>query len=433
MKVFSSFPAFWLMIAITLEIGFQTWWNKQWGDYASPVVMFLAGVATCFIAYKMIAFKKESIPTDLQKENQLRKSLVIISVFIIGVIWIGWEYQSIIDKFPVNADGTGSDVIPSLELYVKRFLAGEYPYQPLVFDGWTVMPTYFPMMWMPYSFSEILNIDYRWTAYLVFLIPLLIFQLQMRKQKISLVEIAIKCIFPFVILYLYIYHFDHLMGYGVELMPIGLYFLLLLSLKSKRPLLIALPIVFVLLSRYAFTFWLPVYLLTIWIDRGFKQVFQVSIYVLMGVLALYVVPFLSKDWDIFFEGLAYYGKTAETAWQWTRGDDRPIILITGLSQAIFFYDFVDGDLLQRLKVNRMVHISLCLLTAIALFYFYFKNRNKGLNVAIYLMIGLKLYLVVFYGFFYVPFRYLFQLPMLLTIPILYQIPLFTKENWTWGK
>ena len=428
MNIFKSYPVFWLILAVTLEIGFQTWWNKQWGDYISPTVMFLSGVLTCLVAYRMVAFKKEPVKIDINSDHEKWKSLVIISVFLAGAIWIGLEYVKIQEKFIVYENGTGSDVIPSLILYVKRFLAGEYPYQPLVFDGWTVMPTYFPMMWMPYSFSEILNIDYRWTAYLVFLIPLFGLQWRMRKHDLSLLEIGFKAFIPFVFIYLYMYHFDHLMGYGVELMPIGLYFFLVLSLKWKNPFWIALPIVFVLLSRYAFTFWLPVYLLTIWIERGFKPVFKISVLVLVGILGLYVIPFLSKDWDIFFEGLAYYGKTAETAWAWDRGDGRPLILITGLSHAIYFYDFFDGDLLDRLKINRMFHISICFITALGLFFNYWKNRNKGLNLTIYLLIGLKLYLVVFYSFFYVPFRYLFQLPMLLTIPIIYNIPLFRKND-----
>ncbi|MEM6965623.1 MAG: hypothetical protein AAF573_12705 [Bacteroidota bacterium] len=427
MQFLKSYPSIWLLLAVFIEVGFQTWWNKQWGDYLSPTVMFLAGVMTCWVAYRMVAFKTEPIPLAKTAESVKRKSIVILTLFLLGTIWIGMEYATIQAKFPVKEDGTGSDVIPSLLLYVKRFLAGAYPYQPLEFDGWTVMPTYFPMMWMPYSFSEILNIDYRWTAYLVFLIPLFFLQWPMRKQDISILEIGFKVLLPFGFIYLYMYHFDHIMGYGVELMPVGLYFLLVLSLRAKHPILIAIPIVFVLLSRYAFTFWLPVYILTIWMERGFKEVFKVSVCVFVGVLLLYVIPFLSKDWDIFFEGLAYYGKTAETAWQWERGDGRPLILITGLSHAIYFYDFVEGELLERLRVNRIFHITMCLLTALGIFYIYWKKRNRGLNVALYLLIALKLYLVVFYSFFYVPFRYLFQLPMFLTIPILYHIALFRKQ------
>ena len=135
--------------------------------------------------------------------NLLPIFFVIISFFLIGTILIGWEYHQIQLEFPSQGDGTRSDVIPSLKIYVQRFLSGEYPYQPLVFNGWTVMPTYFPMMWLPYCFSEILEIDYRWTAYLFFLIPLFMLQWQLIKQDISLFEIGLKVALPFIFLFLY--------------------------------------------------------------------------------------------------------------------------------------------------------------------------------------------------------------------------------------
>ena len=331
MKIFRSNLVILLLFSVTLEIGLQTWWNKQWGDYASPTIMFLAGLATCWLVYRLIAFEKPSVPMTVNHKINVRKIIVIISFFLIGTILIGWEYHQIQLEFPSQGDGTRSDVIPSLKIYVQRFLSGEYPYQPLVFNGWTVMPTYFPMMWLPYCFSEILEIDYRWTAYLFFLIPLFMLQWQLIKQDISLFEIGLKVALPFIFLFLYVEHFPDVLGYGVELMPVGLYFILVLSMKWKKSYWVAFPIVLVLMSRYAFTFWLPVYLLTIWMERGFKDVFKVSLWVLGGVLVVYVIPFLSKNWDVFFEGLAYYGKTAETAWQWQREDGRPLILINGLT------------------------------------------------------------------------------------------------------
>ena len=164
-----------LLLSIFLELGFQTWWNKQWGDYASPIILLLAGLSTCYFAYHLLAFEKQTA-LDLSAKKLIPKNLIIVlSIFAIGVFIVGKYYASIHARFPIDPGGHGSDVIPSLYLYVKRFLAGEFPYQPLEFRGWTVMPTYFPMMWLPYCFSEILEIDYRWTAYFVFLIPLLIY------------------------------------------------------------------------------------------------------------------------------------------------------------------------------------------------------------------------------------------------------------------
>jgi len=232
-------------------------------------------------------------------------------------------------------------------------------------------------------------------------------------------------------LYVFMQHTEGAFGYGVELMPIGLYFLLTLVLDKKQTWLIAIPIILVLLSRYAFTFWLPVFLLMIWIEKGFLQVFKISVGVLAGVLILYVIPFLSQDWEIFTEGLKYYSKTAESVWRpahWQPKDETPTLLSGGLSHAIFFYDYVDGDVSDKLSANRLFHFLACGVTAILIFLGYWKNRKKGLNIPLYFLIALKFYLLVFYSFFYVPFKYLYQLPLLMTIPILYHIPLFKKYS-----
>ena len=419
------------LFSIFMELGLQTWWNKQWGDYASPVILLIAGLSTCYFAYRLLAFQKNSVLTnfsDSSKINFSKNLAVVISVFGIGAFFLGKYYAGIHTDFPVDPKGHGSDIIPSLQLYVKRFLAGEFAYQPLEFDGWTVLPTYFPMMWLPYCFSEILKIDYRWTAFIVFLIPMFIYCWKMAKTSISIPELGLKTALPFVMLYVLMIYLDTAFGYGVEMMPIGLYLLLTLSLMHRSAFIIALPIVCVLLSRYAFTFWLPVYMLILWTEKGFAKVFKVSLWVLAGVFVLYILPFLSKDPEIFTNGLKYYGKTAETAWGWQREDGRPIILIGGFSQAIFFYDFASGELLDKLRLNRLFHICICFVTALLIFWNYWRNRKKGLNIVIYLLITLKLYLVIFYGFFYVPFKYLYQLPLLLSLPLLYHLFLFRKNT-----
>lgn len=124
MKIFRSNLVILLLFSVTLEIGLQTWWNKQWGDYASPTIMFLAGLATCWLVYRLIAFEKPSVPMTVNHKINVRKIIVIISFFLIGTILIGWEYHQIQLEFPSQGDGTRSDVIPSLKIYVQRFLSG---------------------------------------------------------------------------------------------------------------------------------------------------------------------------------------------------------------------------------------------------------------------------------------------------------------------
>lgn len=412
----------------------QTFWQNKFGIYKSPVISILAGIAVTLAAFGLAGFKTPTVP--LNKSNQILSRLkwspvvkygLFLLAFVLLAYWVGNFMGNIFERTPVEAKI--SDIIPSLEMYVQRLLGGEVVYRPLPFEGYSVDPTYFPLLWAPYIFSELLQIDYRWTAYGVFLLAIFLYQMKLLRQDIPVFEILVKMSIPFVWLYLFTQFASGTLGMAVELLPVGFYLLLTLSVFNRRPWLMAIGILLCLLSRYAFTFWLPVYLLIYWIEYGFKNVFQVSFYVLLGVLGLYVIPFLSKDWMILKKGLDYYEKTAVGQWEtqpWQEPGAKPHHLVKGLSLAIYFYDYQKYTVPDRLSLNRKTHITVCAITALLLLLGYFYYRKKGLNTKMYLLIGLKLYLVIFYGFFYVPFSYLFQLPLFLSIPLLYNIPFLRK-------
>jgi hypothetical protein len=415
-----------LGVAVYWELGYQTFWQNYHGMYRSPAIWMASGLMVCLISFLLIGFKKkEEIINTREKPIIWLRSLVIFGLFLYGAIWCGIRLEPIFQEFPVDAKI--SDIIPSLEMYVQRLLGGETVYKPLPFEGYEVNPTYFPLLWAPYIFSEVLNIDYRWTAYGVFLLALFFYNLKLLKSETGLLEAAVKIFVPFYFIYQFILHAKGTFGMAVELLPIGFYLLLTLTIFHRNKYLMAIGILLCLLSRYAFTFWLPLYLLIYWIEKGFKNVFTVSMYVVAGVLLLYVLPFLSKDWTILTKGLDYYEKTAVGQWEtqpWQAPGDKPHHLTKGLSLAIHFYDKAEGEVSERLALNRKVHILACAIAAFLLGFGYFLFRKKGLNTKIYLIIGLKLYLTIFYGFFYVPFAYLFMLPLFMSLAILYNLPLF---------
>ncbi len=425
-----------LILGMVTELALQTFWQNKFGIYKSPVIWIIAGISVSLAAFGLVGFKQPTVPLNKGNQvlrrlnwNPMLKYLTFVLLFALGAYWCGNFLDNIFERIPVDAKL--SDIIPSLEMYVQRLLNGEQVYRPLPFDGYSVDPTYFPLLWAPYIFSDLLQIDYRWTAYGVFLIAIFLYQLKLLKQDIPIFEVLVKMSIPFVWLYVFTQFASGTLGMAVELLPIGFYLLLTLSIFNKRPWLMAIGILLCLLSRYAFTFWLPVYLLIYWIEYGFKNVFQVSFYVLLGVIGLYVLPFLSKDWMILKKGLDYYEKTAVGQWEtqpWQAEGAKPFHLIQGLSVAVYFYDYQKYTVPDRLSFNRKVHITVCGITAILLLLGYFFFRKKGLNTKIYLIIGLKLYLVIFYGFFYVPFSYLFKIPLFLSIPILYNIPFFSKKR-----
>ncbi|MEM9820629.1 MAG: hypothetical protein AAF985_06135 [Bacteroidota bacterium] len=419
-----------LFFGLYLEFGFLTFFKKSLGLYWSPVAWMLGGLLTCGAGFYLMRSGLNQLGSAEGKTRKFHQ-IIVLAIFTLGSLLCADILSGVFASYPV--DPKGSDIIPSLEFYVRRLLSGETVYKPLPFDGYEVNPTYFPLLWAPYIFSEVLHIDYRWTAYLVFLIALFLYHRRLWQQDLSLLEVILKAAIPFLLLVHYILEDRESLGFAVELLPIGFYFLLTLSVFHRSKWIMAIGILLCLLSRYAFTFWLPIYLLIFWIERGFKPVFQVSLSVLAGVLLLYVLPFLAKDWTIFTKGLAYYGKTAETQWirqKWQKPDARPHHLQQGLSYSIYFYDFIDGPVEKRLKLNRIVHISACALAAVIIFLLYLYYRKKELDHRLFLIIALKFYLLIFYGFFYVPFSYLFKLPTLLTLPILYHLKLSSKSSST---
>ncbi|MBL7775518.1 MAG: hypothetical protein JNK89_05915 [Saprospiraceae bacterium] len=417
-----------LFAGMFIELAMQTFWQNKLGMHQSPILWLVSGISVCMAAFALVGFKPTTSADNAIPGSKQRKWVVTAS-FLLGAIWCGVRLYHVFQRFPIDAKA--SDIVPSLQMYVQRFLAGEPVYQPLPFEGYQIDPTYFPMMWAPFSFSEILKIDYRWTAYAVFLIPIILYSIRLVKSNTPVFESAIKTLIPFVFLYDIAQNASGTLGLAVELLPVGFYLLLTLTIFHKNRYLMALGILLCLLSRYAFTFWLPLYLLIYWVENGFKNVFKVSLSLLAGVLLLYVLPFLSKDWTSLSKGLHSYSNTATAQWQtqaWQAPGAIPHHLSNGLSFAIYFYEYKPYELADRLLFNKKVHLAACISTAFLLGLGYFFFRKKGLNTRMYLLIGLKFYLLVFYGFFYVPFSYLFQLPLFLSIAILYHIPLTQRQE-----
>lgn len=414
-----------LIAAMVTELALQSYHFNEYGMYDNPIVSISSGLIVALCAFALAGFRKEEKLAWKPVLGAWAKYIIVGSVFVGGGYWCGNTLQAIFAAHPVDAEL--SDVIPSLELYVRRLLAGETVYRPLPFNGYSVDPTYLPLLWSPYIFSELLQIDYRWTAYTVFLIAIFCFHISLLKKGFPLLELLLKAAVPFVALHVLTLHRPFAFGVSVELLPVGFYLLLALSVFNRRPWFMALGILLCLLSRYAFTFWLPVYMLIYWSERGFKNVFRVSMYVFVGVLALYIIPFLSQDWTILSKGLDYYKKTAVGQWQtqpWQAPGTPPTHLSNGLSMAMHFYTIKEYTVEDRLLYNRKVHMAACAAVALLLLLGYFLMRKRGLNVRIYLLVGLKFYLVIFYGFFYVPFSYLYLLPLFMTLPLIYHIPLF---------
>ena len=144
---------------------------------------------------------------------------------------------------------------------------------------------------------------------------------------------------------------------------------------------------------------------------------------------IYIIPFLSQDWDLVANGLKYYETTAIRQWKiqaWQSPGEKPYHLFHGLSFSGWFYDNIEGDALSKMSAARTVHgiVSFAAAIILGLAYLAMKKFRPTWNVRLFLLVGLKFYLLIFYGFIYVPFVYLFMLPLFISLPIIYEIPLW---------
>ena len=411
-----------LIIIILIELGLQTIWLQDLNNFITPLIYLSLAVLYLFFGFKLsestysYSYPKNKIIFDI-------KYIHLFTLIIIGsIFYLSWnELNSIVLNNKIAP--TNSDVIPSIELYVKRLLSGDKVYTILHFPGWDVAPTYLTMMWLPYIIPEILGMDYRAFSFVIFVVFILFMFFISVKKYYNQISTDIVFIFAAIMLYLLLKNDISVFSQSLELTMSVFYMILALTIMERNTLVVALGILLCLLSRYSLSFWLISYVLIILVSRGWKDFLKVNMYILLGVLILFI-PFIIDNLKILIEGFEHYNKAAIGEWQvhsWQNPNDEPYQLSRGFGFAIYFYKLASGEVVERLKVLQKSHFIISFLSGIFVFILYYFNRKKIKNIKLYLIFGLKFFIMVFLIFIQVPYSYLFVVPLFLTVPILYEL------------
>ena len=155
-----------------------------------------------------------------------------------------------------------------------------------------------------------------------------------------------------------------------------------------------------------------------------KRTLIISLYVIGGVLLIYILPFFIHDTSIFSQGYDYHTKAA--IGEWMRGSNKPLHLYRGIGFAAYFYEYLSGDISSKIDVLRFVHLSITLMSTVLMSIIYYIYRQK-INKKLYLLASLKIYLVIFYSFIQIPYHYLFLVPLFIYILIFFE---FMNLNFT---
>lgn len=339
----------------------------------------------------------------------------------IAVCFVFWARN--LNMYPVRIQD--SDVIPQIEMLVKRHQQGIFPYSIITEWGYDFFPTYPPLTWVPFHVTEFMMVDYRYLVFAGWMLLLLTFSQRLLQHFTN----NLVHLYLFVLLQLifwgYLLYADLSLMRTVELLIGAYYAFFLFSIEKGKWWMMAITLLFCLLSRYSLVLWLPFFFLLLWKEKGFAIVMKCVTVIIAGILLLYVLPFLSKDMDIFLRGVNTYTIAGLGEWKgqsWQAPGEKPFQLFRGTGLAALFYESSSAPVEQKLEQFKQIHLWASVVTVLLLAVGYWlKFRKQKMPLQLLAAASLKIYLAVFYGFVLIPYVYLYIVPLISSVFVLYYL------------
>lgn len=403
-----------LMLLILLELAMLSFWRsgRMLGNAAPFVFFFLSLLIGIFPLYSLRNSKDEKqgdIPGKVAGNKQ--GSLIYYGLFFLGIL-IGIPlFIQVLSQYP--ADISQSDVIPQIEVMVRRFFhEGTSPYQTIHEFGYPLFSPYMPLQWGPFILPDLLGMDYRWLGYVALVGASLFTVSRVNKPLTNKWTKWGIAILPGLMIWAILYQTDMVVGQSVAPLITAYYLLLAVSLFRGNILIQAIALSLCLLSKYYIALWVPLYLWVLFQTHPRKSVFTSMGIIGGAVLICYIVPFLSQDWTIFSRGMAYH--LQHTLGNWSdlsirTGSGKPVILAQGVGLATYFFQYWPGEISDKLNALQLTQILTVLATLLGSLWFLHKRRYA--DYPLVLLASLKLYLVCYLHFNPMPFIYYF-LPLI---------------------
>ncbi len=361
-------------------------------------------------------FYNELVEETSLPANGRRFSYAVTALLALALIILGTQYDHFFHLRPLSIES--SDIIPSIQIMCKRLLAGKYPYDIFYDFGFPQMPTYLPMQWIPFSIAEILHIDYRWIPYTAWCIAAVWLCIRSAKASSPMLRAAMPLLIFASNYILFSSSNKGIVEASVELLISAYYMMFISGLNQKNGVLQGIIIAFCLLSRYSLVLWIPLYSFILFVSKNRKQLYFAFATTVLVVTILYIIPYLSKDTQLFYKCYKYYDDAARFEWTHLNKDNRPIQLYSGTGFGYYFYTrFTNLPVMDRVKLLQKTHLVCSILVTVILGTWYWFRKDK-INTRIFLMSSFKIYLAVFLFLIQVPYEYLMCAGNFVSIAIL---------------
>ncbi len=411
-----------LIILMIAEYRYMFDPSVQAGIFWQPTILVIIGI----LIYVVSVFRSTDTYFPKFQKRQYTPISILVALSALSILLWSTSHSHIEHAIGLNPiDHRISDVIPATQLYAQRILDGVFPYEPMDF-GWIVYPNYMPLRWLPYVPSVWLDIDVRlwtWGIYLTTCVGALWYMMRRGSDPLYLI------IYIFSILgfnYFYSMHRADDLSKTVEFLTVAVYMILALGIFSRTWWCIALALAIATLSRFSFAIWAPFFVLLIWYLYDFTRATKIVSFVVLAVLAIYIIPFVLRQPDIFIEGMQYYGKAIVGEWtpqNWQALDAVPNSLNQSSGYAVFFWEMDHLSVEDRISLYGKVHLIACTSIMLLCSVVFYMFKHKIRYPILYALASLKIYLVVFYTFIAVPYIYLQVVNFIITIMLISIHPL----------
>ena len=425
-----------LLVFCVLEFGLVSWWKPSVDADANMIqasLIFVLGIAIGVYALQ------KSFSTTLPAPRSLKtgKRHILISIFLyaLPLLSIGILMPILTPLFEKYAlIPQNSDIIPQIEVMARRFLNGEFPYAPIHDFGYELRSPYMPFHWGPFVIPESFEFDDRWWVLFIWVASYMFFTHQVISKGKSFYQVLILSILPGLFIYLLLQNNFIVFSHTVELLILAYYFFLITALNKGNIWLIGLALLTCLLSRYSLLFWAPLLFLPFLLQKDYQQLGKILGLVLGGILVLYVIPFLSKDWNLPFEGLEHHGIVTLKNWTfepWFGPNGKPGALYRGTGLAAYFFEYWPGEAADKMSAVQGIQFGGSTLILLLLAFLYAKKREI-VNLRLFWLASLKIMLTFFYCFLALPIDYYFIVPIFMSLGILLheatQVHIQSKER-----
>lgn len=365
----------------------------------------LIGILPIIIPATSIEYKYSNSSTFTKINKWLTYGgFILLSVFFII------NSLSVMKTMPV--DLAVADMLPQIKAMCDRLLHGEKIYAPIKEIWGGKLPPYMPLMWLPYSVAEWLDIDIRFTTIAFLLLGLfgtfLILPKQLKANPLLIIISLVSILF----LFNYMLVWDpFLFGGCEEGVVIGYYLFLAYALVKRKPVLLGIAIASCLMSRFSLFFWVPMYLLYVFIYESKRQAYIITGVIAIIVLFVFLIPFGFSQPEYFLNIPADYQVGVDRAWSFNNDNGKYYQDFLGYTR---YFDISQIKLLHNLQIGVAAVVPFLLLGLFSLG----KKRFK-LNSVFFGICTLKITLVFFYNMVEVPYHYLFFVSTFFSYPILF--------------